>query len=96
VLSEAPGSGFQKGQIIAVEAEDVILPASPSTPQSPPPSPSRLPFLAPVECAPPFNGLVSYPSSITIIDGGSSYREGSIVNILSINFFQVFKFLNPF
>lgn len=77
---EAPGSGFEKGQIIAVEAEGLLAPASPSPPHGSP-SPSRP--SPPADCTPAFSGLVAYPTCITVIDGGSSYREGRTVIIIA-------------
>lgn len=99
----APGSGFKKGDVVAVEAESLQhtpLP-SPSTSttttttisQSAPKSRNGsgaggganschddTTTTAPHESPSPsaLRGLVSYPADLTILDAGSSYREGAV------------------
>ena len=66
------------------------MPSSPLSAQSPPPSPSPSLLSPPAEGTPAFSGLVAYPTCITVVDGGSSYREGltscagSIVSLISL------------
>jgi hypothetical protein len=77
------GSGFKKGDVVAVEAESLQHTPSPS-PSLSPPSPSPLTTTlpsAPPSIEPPsaLRGLVSYPGNLTILDPGSSYREGALV-----------------